>query len=77
MKDLLAGDMTRLNTAVNNAIRKIFGFSHWQRLRDIRSMFGYKSVTEIFAKRRSDFLKSLPTVPNSLILELLKYVPIL
>ena len=72
-KDPRPGDLTRLNTAVNKAIRKIFGFSYWQGVREMRSLFEYESVTEIFAKRRSNFLQRLPSLNNDFITELLKH----
>ena len=69
--------MTRINAAVNNAIRKIFGFSYWQGIREMRQLFGYESVTEIFAKRRSNFLRRLPSMSNAFIRELLKHIDVI
>ena len=74
VKDLCSGDMTKVNSAVNNAIRKIFGFSYWQGVREMRQLFNYESVTEIFAKRRTNFLRSLPSMNNAFIRELLKHI---
>ena len=74
VKDLCSGDMTRVNSAVNNAIRKIFGFSYWQGVKEMRQLFNYDSVTVIFAKRRSNFLRSLPSMNNGFIRELLKHI---
>ena len=74
VKDMCSGDMTKINSAVNNAIRKIFGFSYWQGVREMRQLFNCESVTVIFAKRRSNFLKSLPSMSNAFIRELLKRI---
>ena len=48
VKDLKAGDLTQMITAVNNKIRNVW-FSRWQSIRDMRLTFDHKSVTEIFA----------------------------
>ena len=37
VKDLASSDILRLNTAVNDAIRKIFSFSGWGSTRELRS----------------------------------------
>ena len=74
VKDLRSGELTLVNSAVNKAIRKIFGFSYWQGVRDIRSIFEYDSVTKIFSKRRSNYLRRLPSLNNSFVHELLKHI---
>ena len=59
-----------LHVALNDAIRKIFGYDRWQSIKDIRVSFGYSSVTEIFAMRRSAFENRLPHIGNSILLAL-------
>ena len=60
-------DKQSLHVAVNDAIRKIFGYDRWQSIRDIRESFGYPSVTEIFAKRKSTFENRLSQIGNTLL----------
>ena len=45
-------DKQSLHVAVNDAIRKIFGYDRWLSIKNIRESFGYLSVTEIFAKKK-------------------------
>ena len=65
--DYSSRDKQSLHVAVNDAIRKIFGYDRWQSIKDIREAFGYPSVTEIFAKRKSTFENCLPHIGNSLL----------
>ena len=57
-----------------DAIRKIFSFNRWESVRDLRTYFGYKSLTEIFAIAGKKFLDSLPHHSNSLIRQIHAYV---
>ena len=70
--DYSGKDKQSLHVALNDAIRKIFGYNRWQSIKDIRESFGFLSVTEIFAKRKSNFELSLPHTGNSLLTFLLK-----
>ena len=65
-------DKMSLHVALNDAIRKIFGYDRWQSIKDIRESFGFPSITEIFAKRKSNFELYLPHTGNSLLTFLLK-----
>ena len=69
--DYSCKDKQSLHVALNDAIRKIFGYNRWQSIKDIRESFGFLSVTEIFAKRKSKFELSLPHSGNSLLTFLL------
>ena len=60
-------DLQSLHVALNDAIRKIFGYNRWQSIKDIRESFGYPSVTEIFAKRKTTFESRLPHIGNALL----------
>ena len=44
VKDLNASEKHQYNVAVNNAIRRIFGFRLWQSIRQIREFYGYPSI---------------------------------
>ena len=60
-------DMGDCTTALNDAIRKIFSFNRWESVRELRTSFGYKSLTEIFSLASNKFVKSLPGHVNPLI----------
>ena len=64
VKDLSASDMSRFNSAVNNAIRKIFSFQRWESIRSFRIGLGYPDLYTIFANRRSSFHKGLKISDN-------------
>ena len=49
--------MSDCNVAINNALRKIFGFNQWQSIRVLREVFGFKSLNEIFAIAQAKFLR--------------------
>ena len=53
-----------LHVALNDAIRKIFGYNRWESVRILRESAGYLSVTEIFAKRQKFFEQNLPNIGN-------------
>ena len=60
VKDLTSAEMTRYNTAVNDAIRKIFSFHRWESTRSLRSGLGYQDLYTIFEKRKNGFYSNLP-----------------
>ena len=63
-------DMHRLHVAVNDAIRKIFGFNRWESVTTLRQSLGYRSITEIFDQRKKSFENRLTNIGNTLILSL-------
>ena len=75
VKDLANNEITRLNTAVNDAIRKIFSFSRWESTRELRSSYGYLSITETFQKRKSNFLRRIPSMGNSIVRKIVALSP--
>ena len=74
MKEFSSKQMNECNTALNDAIRKIFTFHRWESVRTLREGFGYPSLTEIFAKARKKFHESLPGHFNSTVSRLSKYM---
>ena len=60
-------EMQSLHVAVNDAVRKIFSYRRWESIRLLRESLGYKSITEIFAKRKLLFEKRLPQIGNALL----------
>ena len=63
-------EMTNLDVALNDCIRKIFGFHRWESTRELRKSFGYESVTEIFTKRSKSFMNGLNRTGNSILIRL-------
>ena len=62
--------MEKCNTALNNAIRKIFTFHRWESSRSLREGLGYPDLYTIFASRRSSFRLKLSRSSNSVIKQL-------
>ena len=52
-------EMQKMNTAVNDCIRRIFSYNRWESTRFLRNSFGYDSITNIFAKRSASFDRGL------------------
>ena len=55
VKDVSARDMQKLNTALNDAIRRIFSYNRWESTRDLRQQLGFPNITEIFHSRQTQF----------------------
>ena len=64
IKDLTANEKQRFNVAVNNAIRRVFGFRRWESIRQLREFYGFKSIEVIFANAKQQFLRSLANHNN-------------
>ena len=67
VKTYIAREFQDCNTALNDAIRKIFSYHRWESVRALRESFGYQSLTEIFAKSRNKFFSRLPYHCNPII----------
>ena len=67
VKELSATEMSSCNTAVNNALRKIFGFSRWESIRTLREIFGMKSLYDIFKSTQDGFVQSCKSHSNPVI----------
>ena len=59
--------MSDCNTAINDAIRKVFSFNRWQSTRTLRESFGYSSLHEMFAKAKKKFHLSLSKHTNTVL----------
>ena len=64
-----------LNVALNDCIRRIFGYHRWESVRFLRQSIGYPSLTDIFSARARKFRLKLPSVPNIVVQELARMVP--
>ena len=70
VKEYPSREMMDCNTAVNDAIRKIFSYNRWESVRELRNGCGYKSLTEIFAIAKSKFHGSLDAHTNTVLNQL-------
>ena len=67
VRDLNSAEKQKYNVAVNNAVRRIFGFRYWQSIRQLREFYGYDSIEIMFAKSRKKFMDSLKYHRNSIL----------
>ena len=67
VKDLSASEKHQYNVAVNNAVRRIFGFRYWQSIRQLREYYGYDAIEVIFAKAKERFTSSIANHSNKLL----------
>ena len=74
VKEFTKRDFMTCNTSVNNAIRKIFSYKHYESIRTLREQFGYLSLTELFAKSKKRFHNSLSNSTNSVLCKLCEVV---
>ena len=59
VKDLSSSEKNQFNVAVNNAVRRIFGFRCWQSIRQLREFYCFKSIEDLFSNARRRFLDSI------------------
>ena len=74
VKEYSAAEMSMCNTAVNNALRKVFGFSRWESIRTLREIFGMKSLYDIFKTTQDKFLISCRSHYNPIIKHLISHL---
>ena len=67
IKDLTAAEKHQYNVALNNAVRRIFGFRDWRSIRQIREYYGYDSIEVLFAKAKKRFYDSLSRHSNRIL----------
>ena len=70
VKEYNHADTVQVSVAVNDSIRKIFGYARWMSIRSLRIQMGYQAIEEIFAVQRRRFSSTVGQVEN----ELLKFV---
>ena len=59
VKDFSSRQLQNCTTAVNDALRLIFGFNRWESVRTLRESFGYKSLVDLFHRAKNKFDSSL------------------
>ena len=64
VKQYLASEMTNCNTAISNAMRRVFGFPDWRSIRVLREIFGFQSIYEISKKSELRSMASCRTHAN-------------
>ena len=64
-------EMNDCHVALNDAIRRIFGYNRWESIRTLREGLGYLDITSLFAKRRQSFRQNIPRLRNILLSTLL------
>ena len=67
VKDFSSRQLQNCSTAVNDALRLIFGFNRWESVRTLRESFGYKSLVELFQRAKNKFDSSLRSHYNPII----------
>ena len=67
VKALSASEMSKCNTALNNAVRRIFGFNQWESIRTLRSDLGYPDLYTIFEKRRQSLDSYMSNTGNQVL----------
>ena len=67
IKELNSAESNQYNVALNNAVRRIFGFRHWQSIRQLRDFYGFQSIEVMFARAKKRFHDSLVNHHNSLL----------
>ena len=67
VKDLSAADKHSYSVALNNAIRRIFGFRYYQSIRQLREVYQFDSIEMLFAKARKRFYQSIANHSNELL----------
>ena len=67
-------DTHAMSVALNDAIRKIFGWNRWQSVSELRNMMGYKSIEILFARMKRSFLLNLAHVENAVLHKIVKYL---
>ena len=54
-----------LNVAINDSLRKIFGYNRWESVCYLRQLLGYPSLTDIFHSRLQKFKNWMPFFGNT------------
>ena len=72
VKHLSSEEMLQCNKALNDALRKVFGFRDWRSIRILREIFRFKSITDIFRKNQRRFHENCTSHSNPIVTGLSK-----
>ena len=64
VKDFNSSEKSQFSVALNNAIRRIFGFRYWQSIRQVRDCYNYKSMDVLLDKAKRRFFISIENHTN-------------
>ena len=67
VKVITASEKQRLNVALNNAVRRIFGFRRWESIRHLREFYQFDSIEVMFANAKRRFEFSLANHTNRIL----------
>ena len=67
VKELTASEKHKFNVAINNSVRRIFGFRRWESIRHLREYYKFDSIEVIFAKAKHRFQISLHNHSNRIL----------
>ena len=67
VKEYGSRDKHDVTVAINDCIRKIFGFNRWKSVRELRQQMGYKGIEEIFALQKARFLRNSRESSNDVV----------
>ena len=65
-----ASDMRNFNTAINDAIRRVYSYQRWESVRALRESAGFPSIYDIFSRRSEAFLIKNLKGTNQVIVQL-------
>ena len=71
VKEFLTRDMSKMNVAINDSVRKIFGWQRWESVRTLRESMGYRSIYEIFEWQKRSFLMNTYLSDNEVLQRLI------
>ena len=67
VKEYPSRQMQDCCTAINDALRLIFGYNRWESVRTLRESFGYKSLIELFERAKRKFECSVLSHHNPIV----------
>ena len=76
VKEYNQADTARVSVAVNDSIRKIFGYARWMSIRTLRMQMGYRAIEEMFAVQRQRFVLTINRVDNDLLKLIVNFDPL-
>ena len=76
VKDYPSRQMQDCTTAINDALRLVFGYNRWESVRSLRESFGYKSLVELFNVSKNKFDASLLSHSNPVISHLARHIEV-
>ena len=76
VKEYSYESMHDCHVALNNAIRRIFGFAIFESIRHLRISHGYQSIYEIFHHAKTKFVTSITHSSNSIVRHIATAVPV-